>query len=509
MGDIQRRDFLKLAGASTGAVIASGLFHDQLLAGTLPPPGLGLFEDRFGVSKEMLQKVLATALSKGADFADLFLEYKTANRVVMEDDIIKESDEDIVLGIGIRVLNGQQTGYGYTSDLSLEKMNQAATTAAAIAASQAKGGIAGLEAVTPRRQVYEMKGSFAESNLNDRIAMVKEAYAAAGAHDKRVTKVVAMLTDELQYVTIANSEGLLVSDARPQARLYVFATAEANGNRVTGTGNAGGRVGTGFYRKAGSTPKEIGTDAAKEAMILLQAVNPVPGDQPVVCGNKNSGVMVHEAVGHPFEADDIWRKLSIMWDKLGKKVADPKVTIYDDATIPHYRGSLNIDDEGTETRKVMLIENGKLTGFLQDRLSARILGMEPNGHGRRQSFRNMPLPRMNNTVLAAGDSDPEEIIASVKKGFYADSYQGGMVQDTGKFTFSVNLGYLIEDGKLTAPVKNATLIGMNTQILTEIDMIGNDTAFFLGTCGKGGQRAEVTAGTPTFKIRQMTVGGRA
>jgi TldD protein len=170
---------------------------------------------------------------------------------------------------------------------------------------------------------------------------------------------------------------------------------------------------------------------------------------------------------------------------------------------------LNIDDEGTETRKVMLIENGKLTGFLQDRLSARILGMEPNGHGRRQSFRNMPLPRMNNTVLAAGDSDPEEIIASVKKGFYADSYQGGMVQDTGKFTFSVNLGYLIEDGKLTAPVKNATLIGMNTQILTEIDMIGNDTAFFLGTCGKGGQRAEVTAGTPTFKIRQMTVGGRA
>jgi len=509
MGEIERREFLKLAGAGTGAVIASGLFHDRLLAGSLPSPGLGLFEERFGVSKEMVQKVLNTALSKGGDFADLFLEYTTSNQVVMEDDIIKESDEDITLGIGIRVLKGQQTGYGYTSDLTLDKMNQAALTAAAIAAAGAQSKVAGLETVTPKKQVYDTKASFADASLNDRIAMVKEAYAAAGAHDKRITKVVAMLGDQLQYVTIANSEGLLVSDARPQARLKVFATAEEKGNRVTGTCNAGGRVGTAFFAKSGSTPKEIGTDAAKEAMILLEAVSPVPGDQPVVCGNKNSGVMVHEAVGHPFEADDIWRKISIMWDKLGSRVADPKVTIYDDATIPTFRGSMNVDDEGTETRKVVLIEDGKLTGFLQDRLSARILGMEPNGHGRRQSFRNMPLPRMNNTVLAPGDSDPEEIIKSVKKGFYADSYQGGMVQDTGKFTFSVNLGYLIEDGKLTAPVKNATLIGMNTQILNEIEMIGNDLAFFLGTCGKGGQGAAVSAGTPTFKIRQMTVGGRA
>lgn len=509
MEEIERREFLKLAGAGAGAVLASGLFHDRLLAGALPPPGLGLFEDRFGVSKEMLQGVLDSALSKGGDFADLYLEYTTSNRVVMEDDIIKESDEDITLGIGIRVLNGQQTGYGYTSDLSLEKMKQAALTAAAIAAAPTTREIPGLETAQPSKQVYDTKSSFAEASLGDRIAMVEEAYTAAGAHDKRVTKVVAVLTDELQYVTIANSEGLLVSDARPQARLFVFATAEDKGHRVTGTGNAGGRVGTGFFAKAGSTPKEIGADAAKEAMILLQAVDPLPGDQPVVCGNKNSGVMVHEAVGHPFEADDIWRKISIMWNKLGTKVADSKVTIYDDATIPFFRGSLNVDDEGTETRKVMLIENGMLTGFLQDRLSARILGMESNGHGRRQSFRDMPLPRMNNTVLAPGDSDPEEIIGSVKKGFYADSYQGGMVQDTGKFTFSVNLGYRIEDGKLTAPVKNATLIGMNTQILNEIEMIGNDPAFFLGTCGKGGQRAAVSAGTPTFKIRRMTVGGRA
>jgi TldD protein len=197
-----------------------------------------------------------------------------------------------------------------------------------------------------------------------------------------------------------------------------------------------------------------------------------------------------------------------MWDKLGQMVANPVVTIYDDATIPRSRGSLNIDDEGTPTRKVTLIEKGKLVGFLNDRLSAKMLKMEMNGHGRRDSYQATPIPRMANTVLASGDADPEEIIRSVKKGFYADTFQGGQVQGTGKFTFSVNLGYLIEDGKLTRPVKNATLIGTNVQILKEIDMVGSDQGFFLGTCGKGGQWSPVTAGTPTVRIRQMTVGGR-
>jgi TldD protein len=198
-----------------------------------------------------------------------------------------------------------------------------------------------------------------------------------------------------------------------------------------------------------------------------------------------------------------------MWDKLGQMVADPSVTIYDDATIPHYRGSLNVDDEGTPSQKVMLIDKGRLVSYLHDRLSARILKTAPNGHGRRQSFSNLPIPRMNNTVLAPGSASAEDIIKSVKKGFYADSYAGGMVENTGKFTFSVNLGYAIEDGRLTQPVKNATLIGTNVQILKEVEMIGNDLAFFLGTCGKDDQSAAVTAGTPTFKIRQMTVGGRS
>jgi len=256
------------------------------------------------------------------------------------------------------------------------------------------------------------------------------------------------------------------------------------------------------------TPASIGEKAAKEAITLLSAVDAEAGEQPVVLGKNNSGVMVHEAVGHPLEGDGNWKKSSIMWDKLGQMVGNPVVTIYDDATIPRSRGSLNVDDEGTRTRKVMLIEKGKLVGYLNDRLSAKMLKMEMNGHGRRDSYRSTPVPRMANTVLASGDADPEEIVRSVKKGFYADTFQGGQVQGTGKFTFSVNLGYLIEDGKLTRPVKNATLIGTNVQILKEIDMVGSDQGFFLGTCGKAGQWAPVTAGTPTVRIRQMTVGGR-
>lgn len=509
MERMERRAFLKLAGAGVGAVVLSGLFYDQLFAGTILKPGEELFSSRFGVTKEMMKKVLEAALSKGGDFAELYFEYTLSNNVVMEDDIIRESAEDVTLGVGIRVLNGKQTGYAYTSDLSPETMRRTALTAAAIASSPARVRAAAIKPVAPGRQVYLMERPFADAPLGDRITLVQEAYAEARAHDPRITKVIANLGDSLQCVTVVNSDGLMVSDVRPQARLRTTAIAEENGKRVSGGGNRGGRVGMTFYRTPGSTPKEIGRQAAQEAIILLAAADPAPGEWPVVLGSKASGVMVHEAVGHPLEADGNWQKTSIMWDKMGQMVADPMVTIYDDATIPQYRGSMNVDDEGTPTEKVMLIENGRLVNYLHDRLSARVLRAKPNGHGRRQRFDSVPIPRMGNTVLAPGGASPEDVIASVKKGFYADTYAGGMVEGTGKFTFSVNLGYLIEDGKLTRPVKNATLIGTNVQILREVEMIGNDMGFFLGTCGKSGQQAAVTAGTPTFKIRQMTVGGRS
>jgi len=507
MYDMNRRDFLKKSGAGLAAGIASSLWFDLLAHGKIPSLSSGLFEERFGVSPEDMRKILEIALSKGGEFSELFFEYRILNSVRMEEDIIKDSSENVSLGVGIRVLKGLQTGYGYTDDLSFEKMKQTALTAAAIAAGMSGVSVAKLQENKLKTQTYDMMSPFADVNLASKVELVKEAYNAAKSYDGRITKVQASLVDEIQYVTIANSEGLLISDVRPQVRLVATATAQDKGIRNTGNGNAGGRVGLGFYKNT-LTPTQIGKRAGEEAITLLSAVDPPAGEQPVVLGSFQSGVMVHEAVGHPFEADGNRKKTSIFWDKMGTQVANPTVTIYDDPTIPNLRGSLNIDDEGTIPKKTMLIEKGKLVGYLQDRLSAKLMGMEMNGHGRRQSYQNNPIPRMANTVLAPGDATPEDVIKSVKKGFFAETYQGGEVNDSGKFTFSVNKGYLIEDGKLTKPVKNATLIGTNVQILNEVEMIANDTQFFLGTCGKDGQSAPVTAGTPTLKLRQMTVGGR-
>ena len=507
MNRLDRRDFLKKSGTGMMVAASSSLWYDLLFGGKIPPPSSDFFTQRFGVDKADMKKILEIALSKGGTFSELFFEYRISNSVRMEEDIIKESSEDISLGVGIRVLHGDQTGYGFTNDLRFDRMKQAALTAAAIASRPGPVSIKGLIEKTPTHQVYDLDRPLHNLALKNKIDLVKAAYSSAQSYDSRITKVQALLSDSIQYVSITNSEGLIISDARPQVRLITIATAEDAGNRNTGFYSGGGRIGMNYFEKE-RTPHEIGSEAAKEAITLLSSVNAVPGEQPVVLGAHQSGVMIHEAVGHPLEADGNRKKTSIMWDKLGKKVASSIVTITDDPAIPHYRGSLNVDDEGVEPQNAILIEKGRLVGFLQDRLSAQWMQMDPNGHGRRQSYQHIPLPRMANTVLAKGEHDPEEIIGSVKKGFYAHSYQGGEVQDSGKFTFSVNLGYLIENGKLTTPVKNATLIGTNVQILNEVDMIGTDMGFFLGTCGKSGQSAPVTAGTPTLKLRSMTVGGR-
>jgi len=507
MINIQRRNFLRTSSLGLLATATSGLWYDLLAGGLVPPPSLTLFEERFGVAREDMKRVLEFALSKGGDFSELFLEYKIASSVRMEEDIVKDSSENITLGAGIRVLKGAQTGYGYTDDLSFEKMKQTALTAATIAAGSARVPVVDLSQKTSDLKVYDLRLPLNEQGLGSKLDLVRRAYSSAQLHDKRIKKVQATLADEIQYVTIVNSEGLLIADARPQVMMIVSSTAEDGGVRNTGFKTAGGRVGLGFFTSK-ETPEEIGKKASEDAVTLLSAIDPPAGEQPVVLGSRQSGVMIHEAVGHPLEADGNRKKTSIMWDKLGKQVASPIVTIYDDPTIPFSRGSLNVDDEGTIPKKTMLIEKGQLVGYLQDRLSAGLMGMELNGHGRRMSYRNNPVPRMATTVLGPGDASAEDIIRSVKRGFYAETYQGGEVNDSGKFTFSVNMGYQIEDGKLGRPVKNATLIGTNVQILNEVEMIGSDTQFFLGTCGKDGQSAAVSAGTPTLKIRQMTVGGR-
>ncbi len=465
------------------------------------------FLDKLQLSKEDLNKLLSLALENGGEFSEIFIEYRFNNSVTLEEDIVKSSSRTITLGAGIRVINGEQTGYTYTNDLSFDKLKKIAITASSIAKSGIKNEVADLSKSSLKNQLYSYDNLITHLDLEKKINLVRSAYDAALKYDKRIIKVSSTLADEVQFVLIGNSSGKYVTDIRPQTRLMVVSTAEENNNRDTGFENAGGRVGVEFFETE-KRPEEIGKLASEEAINLLSAYDSPAGEMPVVLGGGQSGVLIHEAVGHPLEADGAWKKTSIMSGKLGEMVANPIVTIYDDATIPSYRGSLNIDDEGTETKPVLLIENGKLVDYMNDLLSAKILKHEPNGHGRRESYRFSPIPRMNNTVLEKGDYTPEEVIRSVKKGFFAKSFQGGMVNSTGKFTFSVNLGYLIEDGQLTKPVKNATLIGSNFEILQNIDMIGNDIGFFLGTCGKDGQSVPVTCGTPTVRISKMTVGGK-
>ena len=506
---INRRNFIKNCSIGLGVALTSPYWLDTLLASSIKSTGKDLISSNFGFSKEDIQKLLLIALSKGGDFSEFFFEYTQSSSVSMEESLIKNSSEVITLGVGIRVIKGNNYGYAFSNELTFDSIKKVALTAAAIAGGNSKVKQINLNSKKVIKNYYDLNSPITDLTLSEKIKMVKAAHDTALKYDSKIKKVSASLSDEMQYVTIANSDGLLISDIRPQTRLVVYATAAKDTkNYVTGSANAGGRLGFNFYKNK-VKPEELGVKAAKEAIILLDAENAPAGEMTVVLDKKQSGVMIHEAVGHPFEADSIWKKTSTIYDKLGQVIASPLVNIYEDGTIPQYRGSMNIDDEGMETEKTILMEKGKVVGFINDKLSAQALGIKRNAHGRRESYECIPIPRMMNTVLERGDTPTDEIIESVKKGFYAVSYQGGMVEGTGKFTFSISLGYLIENGKITKPLKNATLIGTNTKILKDIDMIGNDLDFFLGTCGKAGQSVPVTAGTPTLRIKKMTVGGIA
>ncbi len=466
--------------------------------------------ERFGLTVDDLARFLDLALEHGGEFSELFLEHRTFSSIHMEEDLIKDTAESLVLGLGVRVLKGDQTGFGYTNDLSPESIRRAALSASSIASSAAEKKTLRLEAARPGHDLYPVRSLAHSAPLQAKIELVRKAYAAAQSFHPSVTKVNVALADNLQTVLIVNSEGLLAADCRPLVRLSCLAVAEKNGRREAGFSGGGGRVGLEYFAQT-MTPEQIGRDAAQEAVSLLEARPAPAGELPIVLAPGHSGVLIHEAVGHLLEADFIRKKTSVFWDKLGRRVGTSLVTIYDDPTIPFYRGSYNIDDEGTTPSKTLLIDRGIMTGLLQDRLSAKVLGRGLTGHGRRQDFSCYPLPRMSNIFIDRGESDPEEIIRSVKKGFYAGRFQGGQVEDSGKFTFSVSSGFLIEGGRLTAPVKQATLIGSNLDILHRIVLVGSDLGFSLqtGTCSKDGQDVPVTDGCPTLKIERMTIGGSA
>jgi len=467
------------------------------------------FEDRFGLTPAVLRGVLDAALATGGDFAEVYAEHRTHESVFMEEDIVKETSESVSLGVGIRVITGDQTGFGYTNDLSPDRLRLAARSASAIAASAKPGRAADLRSPVPAPSPYRVRTLPASAPLDDKMALVRAAYAAGQSADPAIRKVKAGFQSGLQRLLIANSEGLLAADERPMVKLTCVAIAERNGIREYGYSGGGGRVGLEHF--AGTlTPEDIGREAAREALHLLDARPAPAGQMPVVLSPGHAGVLIHEAVGHLLEADFIRKKTSVFWNKLGKKVGSPLVTIHDDPTIAAFRGSYGVDDEGTVPAKTTLIEGGVVRGLLQDRLSAGILKMPLTGHGRRQDYTDIPIPRMANTYIDPGETPPEDIIRSVKKGFYADRFSGGQVEDSGKFTFSVSSGWLIEDGRLTAPVKQATLIGSNLDILKRIELVGNDLGWSqqTGTCSKDGQDVPVMDGCPTLKISKMTVGGR-
>jgi TldD protein len=462
----------------------------------------------FGLTTDDLTGFLGLALQRGGEFSELFLEHRTFSSIRMEEDLIKDTAESLVLGLGVRVLKGDQTGFGYTNDLSPESIRRAALSASSIASAAAEKKPLALEAVRPGHDLYPVRSLAHAAPLQAKIELVREAYIAAQGFHPSVTKVNVALVDSLQTVLIVNSEGLLAADSRPLVRLGCLAVVEKNGRREAGFSGGGGRVGLEYYART-MTPQQIGRDAAQEAVSLLEARPAPAGEMSVVLAPGHSGVLIHEAVGHLLEADFIRKKTSVFWDKLGRRVGTTQITIYDDPTIPFFRGSYNIDDEGTAPRKTLLIDRGIMTGLLQDRLSAKVLGRSLTGHGRRQDFSCYPIPRMSNIFIDRGPSDPQDIIRSVTKGIYAGRFQGGQVEDSGKFTFSVSSGFLIEGGRLTAPIKQATLIGSNLDILHRIVLVGSDLGFSLqtGTCSKEGQDVPVTDGCPTLKVERMTVGG--
>lgn len=470
-----------------------------------------VFGQKFGVTEGDLERYLGEALSAGGEYADLYFEYLLTSSISLEESIIKSATQGVTVGVGVRVVSGERTGYAYSDDLTPERILHAAKTAACIASAPSQVTVAGLSPVG-RHSLYDLAGAPTESALAERADLVVRADRAARAYDSRVFQVQASYADSLRQVLIATSDGALAFDRQPLARLNVTVLArEKNGAPQRGYAGGGGRVALDYFLHE-RTPEYFARDAARQAIVQLDAVPAPAGEMTVVLGPGWPGILLHEAVGHGLEADFNRKGVSAFANRIGEKVASSLCTVVDDGTIPHRRGSLNVDDEGVPTHRTVLIENGILRGYLQDKLSSRLLRAKPTGNGRRESYQHIPLPRMTNTFMLAGESDPEEIIRSVSKGLYCVTFGGGQVDITsGNFVFSASESYLIENGRLTRPVRGATLIGNGPEALRYVSMVGNDLRLDegIGICGKEGQSVPVGVGIPTVKIDRMTVGGTA
>ncbi len=466
------------------------------------------FFDKFGITERLLERCLGEALSAGGDYADLYFESIASTSIGIDESLVKSASQGVSAGCGVRVVSGERTGYAYTDDLSSERLLRAARTAALIASGPAKQPVQGFTE-TKAPSLYPAPAADLDSGLSAKLDLVMRADHAARAYDPRITQVRASYSDELKRILVAASDGTFASDTQPLARLNVFVLAKDSGRTARGTSGGGGRVEIDFF-EIEKTPEHFAREAARQAILQLGAVAAPAGEMEVVLGPGWPGVLLHEAVGHGLEADFNRRKTSAFAGLIGRSVASSKVTVVDNGTMPGRRGSLNVDDEGAATQETVLIEKGILKGYLSDKLSARLMDMPSTGNGRRESYQQIPMPRMTNTYMLAGDDAPEDILRSVKRGLYAVNFGGGSVDITsGKFVFSASEAYLIEDGKITAPVRDATLIGNGPEALKYVSMVGNDLELDegVGTCGKDGQSVPVGVGMPTIKLDKMTVGG--
>jgi TldD protein len=467
------------------------------------------FLDRFALDQRTLEDTIGTAIARQADFADLYFEFRTSEAFLLEEGIVKKAAKNVSQGAGVRVVAGDKTGCAHTDDVTVDTLRLASQTAQTIADGSSRQASVAVNAARPSHDLYTLAQTPLDASLDEKIALLNQIDIAARRHDSRITNVMASLGVEHKIVLIVNSNGVVVGDVQPLVRLSVTCIAEGDGKREHGTAGGGGRVEFAFLTEGDRWQRWVKT-AAEQALRNLGAVDAPAGSMTVVLGPGWPGVLLHEAVGHGLEGDFNRKGTSAFSGRIGERVASPLCTVVDDGTIANRRGSLNCDDEGTPTGRTVLIEKGILRGYLQDRLNARLMGAPLTGNGRRESYAHMTMPRMTNTFMLAGESTPEEIIRSVGKGLYAASFGGGQVDITsGKFVFSATEAYLIEDGKITRPVKGATLIGNGPDALTRVSMVGNDLALDegIGTCGKDGQSVPVGVGMPTIKIDAMTVGG--
>ena len=481
---------------------------------SIPPVSAALLADAerlllapSGLDNAKLSQVLASIHTHDVDFADLYFQHARFESWSLEEGIVKSGSFNIDRGVGIRAVVRDKQAFAYSDDISLAALDEAAAAVRAIG-RQGQSAVAPLDRRGGARMLYPLDDPVAGLTESEKVALLTRLEQKARAKDPRVAQVMASLAGEHETVLVARCDGLIVADVRPLVRISITVIVEDDGRREQGYAGGGGRFGYSYFDDA--RLDEYARQAVDQALINLRARPAPAGTMTVVLGNGWPGILLHEAIGHGLEGDFNRKETSAFSGRVGQRVAAPGITVVDDGTLDRRRGSLNLDDEGNPTERTVLIDDGILRGYMQDRLNARLMNVAPTGNGRRESFAHLPMPRMTNTLMQAGDRDPAEIIASVKNGLYAANFGGGQVDITsGKFVFSAAEAYLIEDGKITHPVKGATLIGNGPDALTRVSMIGNDLALDagIGTCGKDGQSVPVGVGQPTLRIDGLTVGG--